>query len=319
MDMTTRLILDCDTGTDDAVAIMAAALHPLLDLVAVTTVNGNVPLANVTENTLRVLDLIGSKAPVYVGASRPMMREDFPIPRGILGGDDPGFHPPYLDIPPSTTPPAARTAVAFLIDYYLSDAGPDTVLVATGPLTNVALALAAEPRLAARIPRLVLMGGARGWGNVTQSAEFNIWVDPEAAERVMNAGIADVTIVPLDATHSAPISLADCDAFDAIGTPAALASSAFIRHRIVAGRDEPGVETSAVPVHDALCIAYLVHPEVLQEVGEYAVTVETRGHHTLGETVMDARPWSTMPRNAKVALRANAQIFVQFLTDAFRP
>lgn len=317
--MTTRLILDCDTGTDDAVAIMAAALHPDLELVAVTTVNGNVPLANVTENTLRVLDLIGSRAPVHIGADRPILRPDFPIPRSILNGEDPGFHPPYLDIPPSVTPAAEQSAVPFLIDHYLSDAGPETVLVATGPLTNVALALASEPRLAGRIPRLVIMGGARGWGNVTQSAEFNIWVDPEAAEIVFRAGIADVTLVPLDATHSAPLSIADCDAFDAIGSPAALAASSFIRHRITSGRDEPGVELAATPVHDALCVAFLVHPEVLEEVGDYAVSVETRGHHTFGETVMDARPWSTAPRNARVALRADAHIFAQFLSDAFRP
>ena len=316
--MTTRLILDCDTGTDDAVAIMAAASHAELDLVAVTTVNGNVPLSNVTENTLRVLDLLGSTVPVYVGATRPLVRPDFPIPREVLrsGG---GVHPDYLDLPPSVSSAREQTAVSFLIDYYLSEESADTVLVATGPLTNVALALAAEPRLAQRIPRLIVMGGARGWGNVTASAEFNIWVDPEAAEAVFSSGIEDLTIVPLDATHSAPISLADCDRFDAIGSPAALASSAFIRHRILNYSDAPGAERVSAPVHDALCVASLVHPEVLTEVYDWPVNVETRGEHTLGETVFDGRPWVRESRIAHVALRADAQIFAQFLADAFTP
>lgn len=314
--MTTRLILDCDTGTDDAVAIMAAALHPELDLVAVTTVNGNVPLANVTENTLRVLDLLGSRVPVHIGAARPIVRPDFPVPRHILNSGG-GVHPDYLDLAPSVSAPQRQPAVSFLIDHYLGDDGPDTVLVATGPLTNVALALAAEPRLAERIPRLVLMGGARGWGNVTPAAEFNIWVDPEAAESVLASGIRDITIVPLNATHSAPVSLEDCDRFDAIGTPAALASSAFIRHRIVNYKDAPGAQRLDAPVHDALCVAYLVHPEVLSELHDWPVHVETRGEHTIGQTVFDSREWSREPRNARVALRADAQIFVQFLADAF--
>ncbi|MEO6942005.1 MAG: nucleoside hydrolase [Terrimesophilobacter sp.] len=314
--MALKLILDCDTGTDDAVAIMAAAQHPRLDLIAVTTVNGNVPLANVTENTLRVLDLLNSKVPVHVGASRPIVRPDFPIPRHILNGKG-SVHPDYLDLPPAVSSPQPASAVSFLIDHYLSDVGPETVLVATGPLTNVALALAAEPRLAECIPRLVVMGGARGWGNVTPAAEFNIWVDPEAAESVFSSGIRDIMIVPLDATHSAPISLADCDRFDDIGSPAALASSAFIRHRIENYRDAPGAQRTDAPVHDALCVAYLVHPDILIDVKEWSVHVETRGEFTLGQTVFDSREWSSERRNARVALRADAQTFVQFLSDAF--
>jgi inosine-uridine nucleoside N-ribohydrolase len=314
--MALKLILDCDTGTDDAVAIMAAAGHSALELVAVTTVNGNVPLSNVTENTLRVLDAIGASVPVHIGAARPLVRPDFPIPRHILNSKG-GVHPDYLDLPSSVSTPAEASAVRFLVDYYLGSDGPQTVLVATGPLTNVALALAAEPRLAERIPRLVLMGGARGWGNVTPAAEFNIWVDPEAAEAVLTAGIRDVTIVPLDATHSAPVSLTDCDRFDAIDSPAARAASAFIRHRIENYKDAPGNSRVDAPVHDALCVAYLVHPEVLTDVREWPVHVETRGERTIGQTVFDAREWSTEPPNARVALGADPKLFVRFLADAF--
>lgn len=316
--MTTRLILDVDTGTDDAVAIFAAAGHPDLELLGVTTVNGNVALTYTLENTLRVLDHIGSTVPVFAGADRPIVRPDFPIPRQILNGGDSDFQVNELDFAPSTTPAQGLSAVRFLVDTIMGDGGDDIVIVATGPLTNLALALISEPRMAARIRRLVVMGGARGWGNVTAAAEFNFWVDPEAAEAVFSAGIRDVLILPLDATHSAQLSLADCDAFDAIGTPAATGSAALIRHRIEHYPDDPKATRATAPVHDALCIAALVHPDVLTDVVEGAVHIETAGEHTLGEMVLDTRPWRTGPANARVALRADAQIFVSFLADAFR-
>lgn len=316
--MTTRLILDVDTGSDDAVAIFAAAGHPDLELLGVTVVNGNVELKYTVENTLRVLDHMGSTIPAYAGADRPLIRPDFPVPRAILNGDDPQFQVNELDFPPSRTPVNPTPAVRFLIDSFMAEGGDDIVLVATGPLTNLALALGAEPRLASRIPRLVIMGGARGWGNVTAAAEFNFWVDPEAAEAVMNAGIRDVLIVPLDATHSAQLGFEDCDAYDAIGTPAATGSAALIRHRIENYPDDPAAPRLTAPVHDALCIAALVHPEVLTEVVEGVVHVETRGEHTIGEMVLDTRSWRTGTANARVALRADAHIFSSFLADAFR-
>lgn len=317
--MTIRLIIDCDTGSDDAVAIMAAASHPELELIGVTTVNGNVPLENTTENSLRVLDHISSTVPVYAGAPRPIVRADFPVPRHVLNAGNPEFQKLYLDFPPSVTPVQQTTAVQFLIDTYMDDAHLDVVLVAVGPLTNVALALAAQPELAARIPQLVIMGGAIGWGNVTPAAEFNFWVDPEAAEAVLSAGIRNVVIFPLDATHDAPISLADCDRFDEIGTPAALGTSKLIRHRIGHYPDAPDAAKLTAPVHDAMCVAYLVHPEVTTQWVEHPVHIETRGERTLGAMIVDNRPWSNEAPNARVAKRANAQVFVQFLADAFTP
>lgn len=314
--MTTQLILDCDTGTDDAVAIMAAVMHPALDLVAVTTVNGNVPLDNVTENTLRVLGLLESDVPVYSGAHRPLIRQDFPIPRHVLNSGT-SIHPDYLDLPPSRRAAEDQSAVSFLIEHFMGPGGSETVLVATGPLTNIAAALAAEPKLADRIGRLILMGGARGWGNVTPCAEFNIWVDPEAAESVLSSGVRDITIVPLNATHSAPISLEDCDCFDRIGTPAARAAASFIRHRIKNYRTGAGQTRRDAPVHDALCVAYLVEPKVLTDLRVWPVHVELGGERTIGQMVFDSREWSTEKANARVALCADAQIFVDFLSDAF--
>ena len=139
--MTIRIVLDCDPGTDDAFAIMLAALHPGIELLAVSTVNGNVALPNTTENALRVLDHIGARVPVFVGADRPLVRPDLPISRDVLSVDNPKFQLPLLDLPASTSPVAEGPAVRMLIDA-LDPANADVVLVAVGPMTNVALATA---------------------------------------------------------------------------------------------------------------------------------------------------------------------------------
>jgi inosine-uridine nucleoside N-ribohydrolase len=313
----TRFILDCDTGSDDAIAIFAATAHPELELIAITTVNGNVALEHTTENTLRALDHVGARVPVYAGAVRPLVRPDFPIPRATLNaGSD--FQQVHLNFPEAVSTAEEGSAVSFLVDAYMDDSNADVALVATGPLTNVALALATEPRLAERIPRLVIMGGAHGNGNVTAAAEFNFWVDPEAAEAVLNAGIRDVVIVPLDATHSAPLSNADCDEFDRIGTPAAVGAAKLIRHRIE--HDQAAVEGSdevSSPVHDPMCVAFLVRPDVVMESVRAFVSVETMGSRTLGELLVDTRPWCPEPANATVVLRASVDVYRDFLRTAF--
>lgn len=314
-----RFILDCDTGSDDAIAIFAATAHPELELLAVTTVNGNAAVEHTTENTLRVLDHSGVRVPVHAGAVRPFVRPDFPIPRAVLNeGSD--FQQSLLEFPASVSTVEEATAVSFLVDAYMDDAHADVTLVATGPLTNVALALASEPRLAERIPRLVIMGGAAyANGNVTAAAEFNFWVDPEAAEAVLTAGIREVVIVPLDATHSAPLAEVDCDEFDRIGTPAAEGAARLIRHRI--GHDQAAIEGKgdvSSPVHDPMCVAYLVRPDVITESVDAFVSVETTGSRTLGELVVDTRPWRREPPNATVALRASVDVYRDFLRTAFR-
>lgn len=312
-----RFILDCDTGSDDAIAIFAAAAHPELELIAVTTVNGNVSLEDTTENTLRALDHVGASVPVYAGAARPLVRRDLPIPRDVLNGDS-AFQQARLDLPASISTVEPQPAASFLVDAFMDPANADVTLVATGPLTNVAVALSAEPRLAGRISRLVIMGGARANGNVTAAAEFNVWADPEAAEAVLSAGIRDVTLITLDATHSAPLSTVDCARFEAIGGPAASGAAKLIRHRLE--HDQAAEERGgalASPVHDPMCVAYLVRPDVLAESVRAFVAVETSGDLTLGELVVDTRPWCPDPPNATVALRASADIYCDFLEEAF--
>ena len=241
--MATKVILDVDTGTDDAVALMLAALHPDLELIAATTVNGNVPVDYCTENSLRVFDHIGIPVPVYEGVDRPIERDDFPIPRGDIQSSN-AVHGGYLDIPPSTSSKQATGAIDFLIETYRA-ATEEIILVPVGPLSNVATALLKEPRLKDRIPALVIMGGANRYGNVTPRAEFNVWADPEAARVVINSGIRKITLVPLDATHQALVSLDDCAALRALGTPAANAAATFTERRIQGYDTHPADEAAA--------------------------------------------------------------------------
>ena len=183
------------------------------------------------------------------------------------------------------------------------------MLVPTGPLTNVATALLLDPGLAERIPRVVLMGGSHARANVTPSAEFNIWADPEAARIVLRSGIRDLTIVPLDATHEALVSEDDCDRLAALGTPAGAAAAddhphAHRRLRVV----QPTGQHRSAPVHDAVCVAHLIDPDVI-EVREAHVDVELNGELTRGRTVVDFRPIPATPPNARWAFGADREPF----------
>lgn len=313
--MVTKLILDVDTGTDDAVALMLAALHPDLDLVAATTVNGNVPVEYCTENSLRVFDHIGVNVPVYEGASRPMVRPDFPIPRAVRSAS--GIHGDYLEIPPSHSKKQSRRAAEFLIETYMSPAGEEIVLVPTGPLTNIALAMTLEPRIVERIPRIIIMGGGHEIGNVTPSAEFNIWADPEAARVVLTSSARNMTLVPLDATHKALVSLDDCRRFRELGTPAGEATAIFVERRIRGYEaTQPTGRAQAAPVHDALCVAAIVEPSVITA-HRYYVDVETHGELTVGRTVVDTHRRSGKEPTMEVALDADERKFVDLMLRTF--
>jgi inosine-uridine nucleoside N-ribohydrolase len=226
----TKVILDVDTGTDDAVALMLAVLHPGLELVAATCVGGNTPVDNVVENTLRVMDWIGATVPVFVGCGQAIARS-VPPAEGDPGQTD-SIHGEHLDLPAATSKAQPGVhAVDWLLNYYADDRGADTVLVATGPLTNLAMAIKMRPELAGQIPRIVIMGGGHAVCNCTPSAEFNFWQDPEAAKVVVNSGAA-ITLVPLDATHTGGVvTLDDCEQLRALGTPAGEAAAIFAERR----------------------------------------------------------------------------------------
>jgi len=311
-----KLILDVDSGTDDAVAVMLAALHPGLDLVACTTVNGNVEVEHCTDNTLRVLDHIGrSDIPVHEGLSRPIVRPDFPIPRSK--DDRAGmFHGKTLPLPPTKRAKADQGAVEFLIETYRATTDEIT-LVPVAPLSNIAAALALDPKLVERVPEVVIMGGGHEIGNVTPSAEFNIWGDPEAAACVLAAGFPKITLVPLDATHRALVSRDDCERLRALRTPAGEAAADLIGHRIVAYDESQRMDIAhTTPVHDALCVGFLVEPSLITT-QRYHVAVETTGALTVGRTVIDTHFRGGGMPNCDVAFDADGKRFVELLLETF--
>ena len=308
--MATKIILDVDTGTDDAVALMTAALSPDIDLVGATTVNGNTGLDSTTENTLRVFEWIGMpQVPVHRGMSRPMARSQMQQlnPASRIHGD-------LLDLPPSTIAAQPGHAVDWLIDTPLASDG-DITLVPVGPLTNIAMAIVKEPAILAKIPEIVLMGGAHDHGNSTPSAEFNIWLDPEAARIVVNCG-RPIRMVPLDATHRALVSAEDAGRLRALGTPAGEAAARFVLKRIDgydATQPMPH-RAGAAPVHDALAVCAVIDPAILTT--EFIpVDVETGGERSVGRTVCDFRFRSRKPANVHFAIDADEPKFNRMLRE----
>lgn len=305
-----RVILDVDTGTDDAVAIMLAALHPGLDLLACTTVSGNVDVATCTRNTLAVLDLVQHDAvPVHEGlTARSMPTDDATAARSK------SMHGTDLPLPASPRTRSCIPAVDFLLQTYASPS--DVTLVATAPLTNIAEMLHRAPGHAGHIPHLVVMGGGHATSNATPAAEFNIWADPEAAAQVLGAGIPKVTLVTLDATHDALVTAQDCLDLDAAGTPAAELAARLVRQRIDAhNRTQPLHVADSAAIHDALAVAVLIDPALVSG-GRFHVDVECSGTLTRGRTVIDVNRRGGRTPNARVGLSAEAGRFLETLKTA---
>jgi inosine-uridine nucleoside N-ribohydrolase len=311
--MPTKVILDVDTGTDDAVALMVAALSPDLELVGATTVNGNTTLDNTTENTLRVFDWIGMPSiPVHRGMDRPLARRQLEQlnPAKRIHGD-------LLDLPPASNATLQPGhAVDWIIDTYLASAG-DIVLCPVGPLTNIATAIQKEPRILDAIPEILIMGGAHDHGNATPSAEFNIWLDPEAARIVVNCG-RPIRMIPLDATHRALVSTEDAGRLRALGTPAGEAAARFTLKRID-GYDatQPMHRPGAAPVHDALAVCAIIDPAIVTT-HEIPVDVEVFAELSVGRTVCDFRFRGGRPANVSFAMDADEPKFVSMLLDILR-
>ena len=301
----TPVILDCDPGHDDAIALMLAVASPELDLLSVTTVSGNQTLPKTTANALRVLELVGrTDVPVHAGADRPLVREQHVAAEvhGESGLDGP-------DLPPPRTHPQPDHAVDRLAEQIRAREGKLT-LVATGPLTNVALLLALHPD--ARPERVVLMGGSIGEGNTTPAAEFNIWADPEAARRVFESGL-DVTMLGLDVTHRALITDEHRERLRTAGNVGRVAAELldfYGRFHRARYPDLPGA-----PLHDPLCIAHLVRPGLV-ETRRARIDVDCGWEQGRGRTNVDrrGRP-SSGPQNAEVGVDVDGAAFAELLIE----
>jgi inosine-uridine nucleoside N-ribohydrolase len=320
--MTHKIILDVDTGSDDAVAIMTAVLHPELEVVGICSVNGNKGIEYTTENTLRVVQLLKSDVPVFKGCAEPMVAKLFPGRHGwtkaqrstVVDGRKVEYHSDYLAIPPATIASQRMNAVSWLVETLLASDG-DITLVPVGPLTNIAMALRIEPAIIPKIKEIVLMGGGYQLTNTTSAAEFNIWEDPDAAQIVLGSG-CKVTLVPLDATHAAYVTAEESREIRAIGTPVAIAAADFIDQRIEAyGMNQPMKVKAAAPVHDVLAVLAVVDPTVLQDVRFMRIDVDISGGFADGMTICDNRSVTDLPKNAFIAIDADRVKFVRMLID----
>ena len=293
----TRVVIDTDPGIDDAAAILLALAAPQVDVVGLTTVAGNSPLSDTTRNALRILELAGATAvPVAAGADRPLVQAALDRSDSVHGADGLG------GVVPSS--PSARPVEAHAADF-LADVTQEApvTLVAIGPLTNVALALAMHPEVVERIDHILLMGGARLEGNVTPAAEFNIWADPEAAARVFSSGIP-LTVLPLDVTHQALLSPGELATMAAGGTVGS-ALSAMISFYERQHLDDYGEDFA--PLHDVLAVLPLVV--------DSAITFE-EAHASVDHGSSPSRGATLISTGGRVA-RANCRVGVHLDREAF--
>ncbi|MGR6751713.1 pyrimidine-specific ribonucleoside hydrolase RihA [Aeromonas veronii] len=308
--MAQPVILDCDPGHDDAIALILALASPELKVLAVTTSAGNQTPDKTLNNALRILTLLGrDDIPVAAGAPKPLARELI-IADNVHG--ESGLDGPKL--PDPAFAPQAMTGLELMAKYLRESLEPVT-LVPTGPLTNIALLLAAHPELKPRIARIVLMGGAAGAGNWTPAAEFNIYVDPEAADMVFKSGIP-ITMCGLDVTHEAQVMDEDIERVRAITNPVAQCVAGLLDFFMIYHRD-PKWGFAGAPLHDPCTIAWLLAPELFHGV-ECRVDIETRGEHTVGMTVVDRYGLTGKPANALVLLGLDRPGFIDLLVTRLR-
>ena len=316
--MAEKIILDVDTGSDDAVAIMTAVLSPAIQVEAVCSVAGNKSIEMTTENTLRVVQMLGADVPVYRGCADPLVKllreervpKQVPNIKLVVDGQEIQMHEDYLDLPPAKIKAQDIPAPVFYMNYLRQSDEPVT-LVAVGPLTNLAVAFMLDPGIVDKVKRIIVMGGGYKVTNATPTAEFNIWYDPEAAQRVLNSG-ADVVFVPLDATHKACVSKADCTQLRQLGNRAGEFAAELTEQRILLHNAFQPLEIpDAAAVHDALAVCYVIEPAVLKDVRRVHCAVSFRGL-TEGQTIIDPR-FITAEKNCWFAFDADRESFLALL------
>jgi pyrimidine-specific ribonucleoside hydrolase len=300
------LVIDCDPGVDDAIAILLALASPEVELLALTTVAGNLPLETTTRNALRVLALAGREdIPVAAGASRPLVvrrDRDGALVHGTdgLGG---------AVMPESSAAVLPIHAVDLLAEI-LERSDQPVLLAPVGPLTNIALLAALRPELLPRLGRVSVMGGGDGVGNVTPAAEFNVWFDPESAARAFDCGL-ELTLVGLNVTRAAMIGDSEVDQIRGTGRIGAVAAT-MLDHYLDWQLKLYGHR--GVAVHDALAVATLVRPGLVTT-SEALVTVDTTAGPARGMTLVDHHRWDGQEANAQVAATVDRDAFVTFLCE----
>ena len=294
------IILDCDPGVDDTIAILTAARYG--DLLGITTVNGNVTVDHTTRNALTVTQIANLDVPVHRGADRPLLA---PVHGATRVHGVTGFG--VFEHPELHRREASDDAVGYLL--HMSRTRGDIDLIAVGPLTNIALAIRRDPSFVSRLRSLTIMGGAaNGLGNVTAVAEFNIWADPESAAIVFDAPIAP-TLIPLNLTHQVMADRRTIDQLLAAATPTSALAADLLNHTIGIAVD------GNAPMHDPCAVLAVTHPQLFGGRPRH-VAIELTGSHTRGMTVVDERRQGSSQYNALVGYDVDHTAALELIVDA---
>lgn len=304
----TKIILDCDPGHDDAVAIMLAGKSPKIDLLGITVVAGNQTLDNTQRNALNVVQCLGLDVPVYAGCGQPMIREKMTAGdiHGKTGLDGPVFEPLTRTLEP-------EHGVNFIIRTLMESSDPITV-VTTGPMTNLGMAIRMEPRIVEKIQRIVLMGGAYTNGNVTPAAEFNIIADADAAYVCFTSG-RPITMVGLDVTRKALCYPSIVERMDKVGNKASKLFVDLMKHFCKSQKEVFGWEGG--PLHDPITVAYLIDPTVLTTKPMHA-EIDIRSTQSYGRTNCDYFGYQKKEPNADVAIDIDVEKFWNMIEEGLR-
>ena len=320
------VILDVDTGSDDAAAILLALLSDRLKVLGITVVRGAVPLSNCVQNTLQVLDLVGmgAQVPVYPGCPAPMVRELTP---GRLANhphhatqayDKQGrpiqLHPPVLPIPAPHTRPQITHACTYLIET-LKNSPQKVTLISVGMPTNLGMAFRMDPTIADKVEEVVFMGGSVDKGNATPVAESNFFRDPEAAKIVLDSGVA-CRIIGLNATHSAEFHRPDAARLASLGTPAGRLVADMIENRIQVGESLGWTVDGGDALHDALAVASVIDPTVITDLRREPCDMDINGGAGDGQLIVDHRGGIRPDVHTAVAYRADKEKFLSMLLAA---
>jgi len=302
-----KVILDCDPGHDDAIAILLAAANPKIEIKAITTVAGNVEVEKTTLNALKVCEIANLDVPVAQGADRPLVRKRETAPD--IHGDS-GMDGPQLPNPTRST--IDEHGVDVIIREVMNSDG-DIVLVPTGPLTNIALAMIREPKIIPKIKEIVLMGGGT-FGNWTPAAEFNIFVDAEAAKVVYESGVP-ITMFGLDLTHQVQATNETAERYAKIGNQVSDFVVELLEFFMKTYKEVFGFD--GAPIHDACCVAYCIDPTIFTT-KKVRVDIETKGEHTYGMTCVDVLGVTGREPNVNFAEKVDVERFWDMLEDALK-
>lgn len=300
------VIMDCDPGHDDAIAMILACASDKLDVRAITTVGGNQTVAKTTNNALRMLTFMNKQIPVAKGADRPMRRE-LEIAPEVHG--DSGLDGPFI---PEATQKALDINAYELMAKVVEESEEKVTLVPTGPLTNIAIFLLSYPHLKSKIERISLMGGSAIGGNWTAAAEFNILVDPEAADIVFRSGIP-ITMSGLDVTHKAQVYPEDIEKIRSQGGKVAILVAELLEYFIKFHKEICGWDFA--PLHDPCAIAWLINPDMFKS-KKLNVQIDIDGEHTTGCTVTDFLNRFELEPNTDVLLDVDRHQFIDMIVEA---